>query len=133
MSDLIQAAREARERAYVPYSRYKVGAAICGVDGRVWSGCNVENLSYPLSVCAERNAVAAMIRDGGKEIAEVAVITKDGGTPCGGCLQVLLEFSPQPDRVTVRTVAENGEERSYTLAQLIPHGFSSSEVNRTER
>jgi cytidine deaminase len=133
MPDLVQAAREARERAYAPYSKYKVGAAIRGVDGRTWSGCNVENLSFPLSVCAERNAVAAMVRDGGTEITEVAVITKDGGTPCGGCLQVLLEFSPNPAQVKIRSLAEDGSERSYTLAELIPHGFRSAEVNRTER
>lgn len=133
MPDLIQAAREAREQAYAPYSNYKVGAAIKGADSKVWTGCNVENISFPLSVCAERNAVAAMVRDGGREISEVVVVTKDGGAPCGGCRQVLFEFSPNPQAVTVRCVAEDGGEHVYTLAELLPHGFRSSQVNRTER
>jgi cytidine deaminase len=144
MSDLIEAACEARKMAYAPYSNYNVGAAVRGVDGRIWSGCNVENVSYPLSVCAERNAVAQMVRDGCKDILEVAVVTKDGGTPCGGCLQVLLEFSPNPASVRVHAVSELSagggggikDERqvtSYSLLELIPHGFRSNAVPRTER
>jgi len=133
MSDLIEAARRARENAYAPYSDYKVGAAVRGIDGRIWSGCNVENISYPLGVCAERNAVAEMVRDGCREIAEVAVVTKDGGAPCGGCRQVLLEFTEHPEGVEVHTVDESGVEKTYTLFELIPHAFSSAAVSRTER
>lgn len=133
MTDLIEAASKARENAYAPYSNYKVGAAVRGIDGRIWSGCNVENISYPLSVCAERNAVAEMVRDGCGEIAEVAVVTKDGGAPCGGCRQVLLEFTGHPEGVEVHTMSEDGVEKTYTLAELIPHAFSSPAVLRTER
>ena len=133
MSDLIETARQAREMAYAPYSNYKVGAAIRGANGRIWSGCNVENVSFPLSVCAERNAVAQMVRDGCTEISEIAVITKDGGTPCGGCLQVLLEFSRDPSATRVHSVSESGDVKTYALSELIPHGFQSKLVPRTER
>jgi cytidine deaminase len=133
MSDLVDAAREARKHAYAPYSDYPVGAAIRDADGRTWTGCNVENVSYPLSVCAERNAVARMVCEGGRDIAEVAVVTRDGGAPCGGCLQVLMEFAKEPSKVLVHALAETGEKSSYTLAELMPHAFRSAKVNRTER
>ncbi|HWA83106.1 MAG TPA: cytidine deaminase [Fimbriimonadaceae bacterium] len=133
MPDVIDAAREARENAYAPYSGYRVGAAVLDTQGRVWSGCNVENVSYPLGMCAERNAVFAMIRGGGSNISQIAVVTRDGATPCGGCLQVLLEFALDPTQVNVHTVPESGAAATYTLAELIPHGFRSSLAPRTER
>lgn len=133
MTDLLQSAREARETAYAPYSNYKVGAAVRDESGRVSSGCNVENVSYPVGSCAERNAIAQMVREGGRNILEIAVVTRDGATPCGGCLQVLLEFSPDPDQVWVHTVPDSGDVITYTLAELIPHGFRSSLAGRTER
>ncbi|HTQ09028.1 MAG TPA: cytidine deaminase [Fimbriimonadaceae bacterium] len=126
MSDLTAAAQRARENAYAPYSGYKVGAAVRGPDGRIWTGCNVENVSYPMSVCAERNAVAAMVLDGGRQIEEAAVATRDGGPPCGGCLQVLLEFASDPAKTVVHLVAEDGRIEAYTLGDLIPHGFDST-------
>jgi cytidine deaminase len=129
---LIQAALEASEHAYAPYSGYHVGAAIRAADGRVFSGCNVENLSYGLTMCAERSAVFQMVAAGQTEIVEIAVATKDGGTPCGACLQVLLEFSPDPDSVGVHCSGENGNVRHFTLRELIPHAFRSAEVHRTE-
>ncbi len=131
MSDLINTARRVREAAYAPYSGYKVGSAIRGVDGKIWSGCNVENLSYGLSTCAERNAVSQMISDGCHEIVEVAVVTKDGGAPCGACLQVLYEFSPDPAKVKVSTTSEAGATREHRLSELMPHGFRSEAVKRT--
>jgi cytidine deaminase len=128
MSELLDAATEARERAYAPYSNYPVGAAIRASSGRVYRGCNVENLSYPLSVCAERNAVAEMVLHGDSEIREVMVRTRDGGTPCGGCLQVLLEFAPEPDQVRVRCQGDDGAMTTFALSELIPHGFRLKEV-----
>ena len=132
MRDLIELAAQARGAAYAPYSGYKVGAAIRGANGQVWTGCNVENISYGLCICAERGAVMQMVREGCHEIAEVAVVTRDGGTPCGACLQVLFEFAPAPEAVTVMTADEKGTTQRYTLAEMMPHGFRSAAVKRTE-
>jgi len=130
--DLIDLAREARKSAYAPYSGYAVGAAVRGADGRVFVGCNVENISYGLSICAERAAIFSMICDGVREISEIAVATKDGGTPCGACLQVLLEFRPDAAAVRVRCAGDDGQEQVFSLRELIPHGFVSADVVRTE-
>ena len=91
--DLIGRAKEARSNAYAPYSVYSVGAAVQSVDGQVFKGCNVENASYGLTICAERNAIAAMVCAGGRKVSAVAVVTKDGARPCGACLQVFA-FRP---------------------------------------
>ncbi len=123
MPDLIEAARTARDQAYAPYSGYRVGAVIRSSDGGIWTGCNVEIASYPLGVCAERNAVAAMVAGGGREIVEIVVATADGRPPCGGCLQVLVEFSSDPAKTVVRLVSEEREELAYKLVELLPHAF----------
>ncbi len=128
---LIEQARKSRANAYAPYSVYHVGAAVLGANGRVYSGCNIENLSYGLTVCAERNAVAAMIADGCREIQAVAVVTRDGGTPCGACRQVLLEFAPKPEEVQVICVGDESRV-DYNLAELFPAGFSSQSVKKAE-
>ncbi len=94
--ELVSAARAAREKAYAPYSRYQVGAAVQTVEGRVFTGCNIENASYGLSICAERTAIFAAVAAGAREITAVALVTADGGTPCGACRQVLAEFLPPP-------------------------------------
>ena len=125
MEDLIASARAARENAYAPYSNYKVGAAVRATDGRAWSGANMENVSYGLSLCAERAAIAKMVNEGATELSEVAVATRDGGTPCGMCLQTMLEFSPDPKKVKVVCQAEGGKKTTYTLADLMPHGFKT--------
>lgn len=129
---LISAAIEVRKSAYAPYSGYLVGAAIEGADGRVWTGVNVENISYGLTVCAERAAVVKMVADGGREVVRVVVVTQDGGTPCGMCLQTLLEFCPEPGNTKILLVGTSGETRELTLHDLIPHGFRSARVKRTE-
>jgi cytidine deaminase len=128
--DLVKAAVGARTNAYAPYSVYRVGAAVLGADGRIRSGCNVENVAFGLSLCAERSAVARMVGDGCLEVRAVAVATKDGGTPCGACLQTLLEFSPEPAAVEVVCVDEDGREATYRLDELIPHGFRT-ELKKT--
>jgi cytidine deaminase len=130
---LFALAAEARERAYAPYSGYSVGCAVEGADGRTWSGCNVENVSYGATLCAERVAVFKMVSDGCRTIRRVAVLTKDGGTPCGLCLQVLLEFGAGSSDVEVWTGDLGGGRKRYRLNELLPHGFRSDEVNRTER
>jgi cytidine deaminase len=120
---LIRAARAARAFAYAPYSNYAVGAAVLTDDQRIVSGCNVENASYGLSICAERAAVFNAIASGARKVVAVAVCTADGGTPCGACRQVLLEFTPDPETCAVWVVKPDEIVRRYTLAELIPFGF----------
>jgi cytidine deaminase len=129
---LFEAASGARSNAYAPYSGYSVGAALLDEQGRVHIGCNVENISYGATICAERSAVLRMVAEGGKSVRSIAVATKDGGTPCGMCLQVLAEFTEAPDELEVHVLDEAGKSTSYTLSELLPHGFSSREVNRTK-
>lgn len=120
---LIAAARAIRNRAYAPYSRFHVGAALLTDDGRLYSGVNIENASYGLTVCAERNAIGAMVADGGRRIAAVAVCTENGVTPCGACRQVLSEFVDHDGDVPVWIVDGEGNVRETTLFTLIPDHF----------
>jgi cytidine deaminase len=120
---LAQAARAARAHAYAPYSGYAVGAAVLTDDGRMFAGCNVENASYGLSLCAERVAVFRAIAAGARRLVAAAVCTPDGGTPCGACRQVLLEFADAPESFAVWVVSPDRVIARYTLADLIPHGF----------
>ena len=122
---LLKAASEVRTNAYAPYSVYRVGAAILGADGKVYTGCNVENVSYGLTMCAERSALAQMVAFGCQEIQEVVVVTADGGTPCGMCRQSLLEFAPVPSNIWVICANEEGETESYRLSELCPAPFQS--------
>jgi cytidine deaminase len=120
---LAQAARAARAHAYAPYSGYAVGAAVLTDDGRMFAGCNVENASYGLSLCAERVAVFRAIAAGARRLVAAAVCTPDGGTPCGACRQVLLEFADAPESFAVWVVSPDRVIARYTLAELLPHGF----------
>jgi cytidine deaminase len=118
---LTASAREARTRAYCPYSNYAVGAALLTPEGEMIQGCNVENASYGMTICAERSAVMAAVAQGKRQFTAIAVATKDGGTPCGACRQVLNEFNP---RMAVITVNEKGEVvHSTTLDALLPTAF----------
>ena len=120
---------EAQRRAYAPYSKFRVGAAVL-VSGEIFAGANVENASYGLTVCAERIAVFAAVVAGAHRLEAVAVCTEASppSSPCGACRQVLLEFAPDPAAVTVTAVNPRGERRSWTLAELIPDGFSGREL-----
>lgn len=129
---LADRARQARAQAYAPYSGYAVGAAVESPSGAVWTGANVENVSFGATMCAERVALFSMVASGERTLARVAVATRDGGYPCGECLQVLLEFAPDPTAVEVTVVNERGEALTRTLAELIPFGFRSLEVHRTD-
>ena len=122
-------ARAVREHAYAPYSKFKVGACV-KVDGALYDGCNVENASYPLSVCAERNAIAAAVAAGARHLEAVVVCTESSppSSPCGGCRQVLREFCPDPAKVTVTSITPAGERRSWTVAELLPDGFTGAEL-----
>ncbi|SHI64407.1 cytidine deaminase [Wenxinia saemankumensis] len=127
-TDLLAAARAIRERAYAPYSNFKVGAAIRTPSGAVFTGVNVENAAYPEGTCAEAGAIAAMIAGGETRIAEVAVIADAPRpvTPCGGCRQKLAEFGAGDTPVTMANLA--GTEERTTLAALLPGGFTSSDM-----
>jgi len=116
--ELIGLAREARARAYAPYSNFAVGAALLGASGRVYTGCNVENVSYGLTICAERVAVGKAVSEGEREFVAVAVVTQNGASPCGACRQVLSEFGPDMQVVIAR--AEGDEYEVYSLQELLP-------------
>jgi len=125
---LLKAATDVRERAYVPYSNFKVGAAIRAASGAIYAGCNVENVAYPEGTCAEAGAIAAMVAAGDTEIAEVLVIA-DGPvpvSPCGGCRQKLAEFASGDVRITMATLS--GKSRTTTLAELLPGAFGTDHM-----
>lgn len=124
VDDLHKAALAAAGRSHSPYSRFPVGAAIRTRDGRIYSGCNIENASYPEGWCAETSAISHMVMDGGGTIAEVAVLglKADVCTPCGGCRQRLAEFG-SPD-TKVHLCDRNGVVETVTLGELLPKSFS---------
>lgn len=123
--ELIALATEARHKAYAPYSHYRVGAALLTASGKIYTGCNVENVSYGLTVCAERVAALKAICDGEREFVAIAVVTENGGPPCGACRQVLAEFGPDM-RVLATDVA--GNHQIYTLRELLSVPFQPSHL-----
>ncbi len=124
LGEMIEQAAAARENAHAPYSGFKVGACLRSADGGLYAGCNVENLAYPQGLCAEAGAIAAMVAAGGREIAEVVVLAEGEAlcTPCGGCRQKLSEFAG-PD-TPVHVAGPDGVRASFTLGELLPHGFT---------
>ena len=120
--ELVAAARAAREQAYAPYSNYAVGAAVQTADGEIIAGCNVENASYGATICAERVALTAAVAQGKRQLKAIAVVTVDGGTPCGICRQVMNELGPEMD-VYIGDAA--GNFRPTTVRALVPDAFSS--------
>ena len=121
--EMLKAALKAREQAHAPYSGFKVGACLRSGDGRLFSGCKVENIAYPQGQCAEAGAIGAMVAAGARSIAEVLVVA-DGDllcTPCGGCRQRLSEFA-DPD-VVVHIAGLAGPRASFTVGELLPHAF----------
>nr|WAY00095.1 cytidine deaminase [uncultured bacterium] len=129
--DLIDRAIAAQRRAYAPYSKFHVGAAV-RMSGQVFGGANVENASYGLAMCAERTAVFAAVGDGATALESVVVCTSASppSPPCGACRQVLFEHAPDPSAVTVTAINPAGEQRSWTLAELLPDGFTGDELKR---
>ncbi len=123
-SELFDAAKEAMRHAYAPYSQFPVGAALITDTGKLFSGCNIENASYPEGWCAETTALAHMVMAGESKIAAVAVVAEKMAliTPCGGCRQRLKEFGA-PDTL-VHLCDENGVVETVTLGDLLPKGFA---------
>lgn len=123
---LIQAALEARQRAYVPYSHYMVGAALQTASGQVYTGCNVENAAYPTCMCAERVAIYKAVSEGEKQFAAIVVATENGGTPCGSCRQVLAEFGL--DTIVVIVDGGGAVRQQTTVRDLLPGAFQPSDL-----
>ena len=120
---LFAAAAAAMERAYAPYSKFQVGAAILAGNGKIYSGCNVENAAYPIGNCAETSAIAAMVLDGAQQIREIVVIGRGDllCTPCGGCRQRIREFAAADTKIHV--CGPEGLRQTFTRDELLPASF----------
>ncbi|MFM2389172.1 MAG: hypothetical protein RLZZ437_727 [Pseudomonadota bacterium] len=127
---LLEAATAIRPRAYAPYSRFQVGAAIRSTSGAIYQGVNVENVAYPEGTCAEAGAIAAMIAGGDSRIAEVCVIADSPAPvpPCGGCRQKIAEFADPDVKVTLCTT--DGASLTMTVAELLPGVFTAAHMAR---
>lgn len=119
----ISATKKAMSKAYVPYSKYPVGVLIITDKGNTYSGCNVENASYPLGNCAEASAIASMVMGGERKIKTIYVMTKndEGGIPCGGCRQRIREFSDEDTEIMM--CSPDGVKTQLNLAELLPNSF----------
>lgn len=126
-TELILAAQEAREKAYAPYSGFKVGAALLASNGKVYTGCNIENAAFGHSICAERTAVFKAVSDGEKTFAALAVVadTEEPVSPCGACRQVLAEFSADMRVIMANT---KGKFVLSTVKQLLPYAFNQEDL-----
>ncbi len=129
LNELFEAAVQAQARAYAPYSRFRVGAAIRGGSGRIHTGCNVENSAYPVGTCAEAGALAAMILSGDRDPTDILVLGEGEAlcTPCGACRQRLREFGG--DRLAIHVAGPEGVRRSFSLAELLPHSFGPDNLS----
>ena len=126
--DLFEAARAAMAKSHSPYSKFPVGAAIRAADGRIFSGCNIENVAFPEGWCAETTAISHMIMGGAREIVEVAVLAEKLAlcAPCGGCRQKLAEFASPQTRVWLCDA--EGPKRALTMAELLPAVFGTDSL-----
>lgn len=125
---LVETARAAAGNAYAPYSGYLVGAALRAADGTVYTGCNVENAAYPATICAERTALVKAVSEGQRTFDVIAVVTRNGGFPCGTCRQMLYEFAP--DLLVIIADLDGHVLHEGTLSDLLPNGFGPSELSR---
>ena len=125
---LIDLASEARRRAYSPYSNYPVGAALRTKSGRIFTGCNVENAAYPTGMCAERVAIFKAVSEGEREFEVIAVVTSNGGSPCGSCRQVMAEFGL--DTVVLIGNGKGHLTQETTVAGLLPGAFTPKDLKR---
>jgi cytidine deaminase len=126
--ELVRRAHQARELAYAPYSGYRVGAALLAMDGSIYLGVNVENAAYPTSMCAERTAVYTAVAAGKRQFSAIAVVTSNGGFPCGACRQVLAEFGTE---MIVLIADQQGKlVAEKTLRDLLPGAFLPKDLER---
>lgn len=128
MDELVKLAVRAREHAYVPYSGFKVGAAVQGKSGRIYSGSNIENASYGLSNCAERTAIFKAVSEGEQELTTIAVVadTAEPVSPCGACRQVMSEFG-----ITKIILANlHGKQQVLTMEEILPFGFAKGDLKK---
>jgi len=123
---LVQQAIGTRKWAYVPYSHYAVGAALLTASGRVYDGVNIENAAYPVTVCAERVAIFKAVSEGERQFEAIAVVTSNGGTPCGSCRQVLSEFGL--DTLVIIADETGAVHQELTVSQLLPGAFTPSSL-----
>lgn len=127
IKSLIEQAVAASANAYIPYSNYPVGAALLATDGTVFTGCNVENASYPATICAERTALVKAVSEGRRSFKTLVVATRNAGSPCGICRQMLYEFSPDMQVVLVDLAGNIHHEMQ--LADMLPAGFGPSSLD----
>ena len=125
---LIDLANTARQRAYVPYSNYPVGSALRTKTGRIYTGVNVENAAYPQTMCAERVAIFKAISDGEKEFEVISVVTENGGSPCGGCRQVMAEFAL--DMIVLMADGNGKLIKETTVKDLLPEAFTPDHLGK---
>ena len=123
---LIDLANEARKLAYAPYSKYPVGAALRTKTGRIYTGVNVENAVYPHTMCAERVAIFKAVSEGEKEFEAISVVTDNGGSPCGGCRQVLAEFGL--DTIVLMADKDGKLVKETTVRELLPEAFTPEKL-----
>lgn len=129
VEELIQAAIQAQAQAYAPYSNYLVGAAVLTHSGKIIVGCNVENAAYGSTICAERTALTAAIAQGEREFVAIAVVTANGGSPCGSCRQVMAELGPA---MRVYISDESANYRETDVKTLLPDWFDEQKLSETE-
>ena len=125
-AQLVAAAIAAREKAYAPYSKFSVGAAVLGTDGKIYTGCNIENVSYGMTMCAERTALFKMVSEGCTEFEAIAIVAGDNvtdGAPCGACRQVMGEFAESLSGTEVILASLNGDYIVETVASMMPYPF----------
>jgi cytidine deaminase len=125
--ELLAAAKTAFDRAYAPYSKFRVGAALLGTDGKIYAGCNVENASYGLSRCAEQTAIQKMVSEGTRGFSKAVVYTlaSPPSSPCGACRQILFEFGENAEVVMVN---DKNETRVFSVSELLPAGFGPRDL-----
>ncbi len=129
---LVELAAQARALAYAPYSQYPVGAAVVAKSGKIYTGSNIENASYGLTVCAERNAIFKGVTEGEREFVALAVVTTNGGSPCGACRQVAFEFM-RPDAMVYLADETSRVTRAFTLDALLPDGFTPAKLRQGQK